>query len=174
MKEVVINKGKLKPDEVTHVVDKTRIVLRNDDGDFVLSHFERCYFLPGGKIELGENPVEAIKRECKEETNINILLDDIEPYLLIKHYLRDYEAKDGTIVNRLINTYYFSGFTSKDDIEYFNLTLPEKRDDLRAFFIDMEEAKELLKEYNKENPKATYLAIETLKALEEYEMLNLN
>lgn len=174
MKEVVINKGKLKPDEVTHVVDKTRIVLRNDDGDFVLSHFERCYFLPGGKIELDENPVEAIKRECKEETNINILLDDIEPYLLIKHYLRDYEAKDGTIVNRLINTYYFSGFTSKDDIEYFNLTLPEKRDDLRAFFIDMEEAKELLKEYNKENPKATYLAIETLKALEEYEILNLN
>lgn len=174
MREVVINKGKLKPDEVTHVVDKTRIVLRNDDGDFVLSHFERCYFLPGGKIELDENPVEAIKRECKEETNINILLDDIEPYLLIKHYLRDYEAKDGTIVNRLINTYYFSGFTSKDDIEYFNLTLPEKRDDLRAFFIDMEEAKELLKEYNKENPKATYLAIETLKALEEYEMLNLN
>lgn len=174
MKEIVINKGKLKPDEVTHVVDKVRIVLRNDDESFVLSHFERCYFLPGGKVENYETPVDAIKRECKEETNINILLDDIEPYLLIKHYLRDYEAKDGTIVNRLINTYYFSGFTSKDDIEYFNLTIPEKRDDLRAFFIDMEEAKELLKEYNKENPKATYLAVETLKALEEYEMLNLN
>ena len=37
----------------------------------------------------------------------------------------------------------------------------------------MEEAKELLKEYNKENPKATYLAIETLKVLDEYNELGI-
>lgn len=173
MKEIIINKGKLKPDEITEVLDKSRIVLRNDNNEFILSHFERVYFLPGGKIELNETPVEAVKREVKEETNIDILLDDIEPFALVKHYLRDYESKDGTIVNRLINTYYFTGFTSKDDIEYFNLTIPEKRDDLRAFYIDMEEAKELLKEYNKENPKATYLALETLKVLDEYENMNI-
>lgn len=173
MKEIVINKGKLKSDEITHVVDKARIILRNDNNEFILSHFERVYFLPGGKIELDETPVDAVKREVKEETNINILLDDIEPFVLIKHYLRDYETGDGQIVNRLINTYYFTGFTSKEDIEYFNLTLPEKRDDLRAFFIDMEEAVELLKEYNKENPKATYLAVETLKVLEEYNNLGI-
>lgn len=173
MKEIIINKGKLKPDEITHVVDKARIILRNDNDEFILSHFERVYFLPGGKIELNETPVEAVKRELKEETNIDILLDDIEPFVLIKHYLRDYESKDGTIVNRIINTYYFTGFTSKDDIEYFNLTVPEKRDDLRAFYIDMEEARELLKEYNKQNPKAAYLAVETLKVLDEYENMNI-
>lgn len=173
MKEIIINKGKLKPDEITEVLDKSRIVLRNDNNEFILSHFERVYFLPGGKIELNETPVEAVKREVKEETNIDILLDDIEPFVLVKNYLRDYESKDGSIVNRLINTYYFTGFTSKDDIEYFNLTIPEKRDDLRAFYIDMEEAKELLKEYNKENPKATYLALETLKVLDEYENMNI-
>ena len=37
----------------------------------------------------------------------------------------------------------------------------------------MEEARELLKEYNKENPKATYLAVETLKVLDEYETMNI-
>lgn len=174
MKEIVINKGRLKQDEVTHVVDKARIILRNDDGDFVLSHFERVYFLPGGKLEDDETPVEAVKREVREETNINILLDDIEPFVLVKHYLRDYESGNGEIVNRLVNTYYFTGFTSKDDIEYFNLTIPEKRDDLRAFFIDMEEARELLKEYNKENPKATYLALETIRVLDEYKELGIN
>lgn len=174
MKEVKINKAKLKDDEVTEVLDKARIVLRNDDGDFVLSHFERIYFLPGGKMELGETPVDTIKREVMEETNINILLDDTEPFLLVKNYLKDYKSRDGSIVNRLVNTYYFTGFTSKDDIEYFNLTIPEKRDDLRAFFIDMEEAIELLKEYNKENPKATYLALETLRVLDEYKELDLS
>ena len=173
MKEIVLNKTRLKQDEITEVLDKARIILRNETGEFILSHFERVYFLPGGKIELGENPVDTIKREMKEETNINILLDDTEPFVLVKNYLRDYEAQDGTIVNRLVNTYYFTGFTSKDDIEYFNLTLPEKRDDLRAFYIDMEEARELLKEYNKDNPKATYLALETLKVLDEYEKMNI-
>ena len=173
MKEIVINKGRLKPDEITHVIDKARIVLRNYDNEIVLSRFGRVYFLPGGKIEFDETPADAVKRELKEETNINILLDDIEPFVLVKHYLRDYESLDGQIVNRLINTYYFTGFTSKDDIEYFNLTLNEKQDDLKAFFIEMEEAKELLKEYNKENPKATYLAIETLKVLDEYNELGI-
>ena len=174
MKEIIINKAKLKPDEITEVLDKARIVLRNENGEFVLSHFERVYFLPGGKIETGETPSEAVIRELKEETNIDILLDDTQPFALVKNYLRDYESNDGEIVNRLVNTYYFTGFTSKDDIQYFNLTIPEKRDDLRAFYIDMEEARELLKEYNKENPKATYLALETLKVLDEYEQMNID
>ena len=173
MKEIVLNKAKLKPEEITEVLDKARIILRNDTGEFVLSHFERVYFLPGGKIEVDETPFETIKRELKEETNIDIFLDDTEPFAVVKNYLRDYQSIDGTIVNRLVNTYYFTGFTSKDDIQYFNLTIPEKRDDLRAFYIDMEEARELLKEYNKENPKATYLALETLKILDEYEQMNL-
>lgn len=173
MKEIIINKGKLKDEEVTNVVDKSRIVLRNDNGEIVLTRFGRVYFLPGGKIEVTEDPVEAIKREVKEETNIDILLDDIEPFVLVKHYLRDYELNDGTIVNRLVNTYYFTGFTSKEDIEYFNLTLNEKHDNLKAFFIEMEEGEELLNGYNKENPKATYLAIETLKVLNEYKELDI-
>ena len=173
MKEIILNKAKLKEDEITEVLNKARIILRNDNNEFILSHFERVYFLPGGKIEFDETPAQAVIRELKEETNINILLDDTEPFALVKNYLRDYKSGDGTIVNRLVNTYYFTGFTSKDDIEYFNLTIPEKRDDLRAFYIDMEEAKELLKEYNKENPKATYLALETLKILDEYEQMNI-
>ncbi len=173
MKEIILNKAKLKEDEITEVLNKARIILRNDNNEFILSHFERVYFLPGGKIEFDETPAQAVIRELKEETNINILLDDTEPFALVKNYLRDYKSGDGTIVNRLVNTYYFTGFTSKDDIEYFNLTIPEKRDDLRAFYIDMEEAKELLKEYNKENPKATYLALETLMILDEYEQMNI-
>ena len=37
----------------------------------------------------------------------------------------------------------------------------------------MEDAKELLKEYNKDNPKAAYLAVETIKVLDEYEKLEI-
>ena len=171
MKEIVINKGKLKDDELTEVLEKSRIVLRNDNDEIVMTRFKRVYFLPGGKIEEGETPVDTIKRELYEETNINILLDDIEPFVVVKNYLRDYEIDDGSIVNRLVITYYFTGFTSDDNIEYFNLTREEKEDNLRGFFIEMSEAEELIAEYDKENPRATYLALETKKVLEEYKQL---
>ena len=36
----------------------------------------------------------------------------------------------------------------------------------------MEEGIELLEDYNKENPRAAYLALETLKVLEEYKNIN--
>ena len=169
MKEIVFNKSRLKEDEITEVLEKSRIVLRNSDDEIVLTRFGRVYFLPGGKIEPGETPVDTIKREVMEETNINILLDDVEPFLVVKNYLRDYETHEGTIVNRLLITYYFTGFTTDDNIEYFNLTKVEKEDNLRGFFIDMEEVDELLSDYNKEDPRATYLAKETLAVIEEYQ-----
>ena len=173
MKEIVLNKAKLKEDEITEVLEKSRIVLRNDDDEIVFTRFGRVYFLPGGKIEPGETPVDTIKREVMEETNINILLDDIEPFCVVKNYLRDYELKDGSIVNRLVTTYYFTGFTSDDNIEYFHNTKVEREDNLRGFFIDLEEGIELIGDYNKEDPRATYLALETMKVLEEYKNINL-
>lgn len=174
MKEIVLNKTRLKEDELTETLEKARIVLRNSDGEIVMTRFNRVYFLPGGKIEPGETPVDTVKRELMEETNINILLDDIEPFVVVKNYLRDYELKDGSIVNRLLITYYFTGFTTDEHIEYFNLTKEEKEDSLRGFFIEMEEAEELISDYNKEDPKATYLALETKAVLEEYNNLELN
>lgn len=168
MKEIILNKARLKEDELTDVIEKARIVLRNDNDELVFARFGRVYMLPGGKIEMGETPVDAVKRELMEETTINILLDNTEPFAVTYNYLRDYELNDGTLVNRLVKTYYFTGYTSDETIEYFNLTQNEKEDNLRGFFIDIDEGIELLQDYNKENPKATYLALETLKVLEEY------
>ena len=168
MKEIILNKSKLKDEELSDVIEKSRIVLRNDNEELVFARFGRAYMLPGGKIEEGETPVDTVKRELLEETTINILLDDIEPFVITYNYLRDYEIEDGTLVNRLVKTYYFSGYTSDETIEYFNLTKNEKEDNLRGFFIDIEEGIELLQDYDKDNPRVAYLALETLKVLEEY------
>lgn len=172
MKEIILNKAKLKDDEITDVLEKSRAVIRNNDNEIILTRFNRVYFLPGGKLEPGEKPVDTVKREVKEETNIDILLDDIEPFCVVKNYLRDYKLNDGSVVNRLVITYYFSGFTSNDDIEYYHNTEEEKEDKLRGFFIDLDEAFELVGDYNKDNPKATYLAKETLEVLNEYKLIN--
>ena len=76
MKEIILNKGKLKDEELTDVLEKARIVLRNDNDELVFARFGRVYMLPGGKIEEGETPVDTVKRELMEETTINILLDE--------------------------------------------------------------------------------------------------
>jgi 8-oxo-dGTP diphosphatase len=51
--------------------------------------------LPGGRLELGEDPFFGLKRETKEETSIDI--DIVEP-LTVQHFTR----KDGQIITMLI------------------------------------------------------------------------
>ena len=48
------------------------IVLKNKDGKvLILKHNTGKWLLPGGKINKGENSLEGLKREIKEETGAN-------------------------------------------------------------------------------------------------------
>lgn len=51
--------------------------------------------IPGGRLELGEDPREGIKRETKEETNIDV--EVLHP-INIKHFVRN----DGQTITMLI------------------------------------------------------------------------
>lgn len=48
------------------------IILKNkDDKVLILKHNTGNWLLPGGKINKGENSLEGLKREIKEETGVN-------------------------------------------------------------------------------------------------------
>ena len=51
--------------------------------------------LPGGRLEVGEDPYEGLKREIKEEIGIDI---DIVHSLNVKHFTR----QDGQIITMII------------------------------------------------------------------------
>lgn len=70
----IYSKLKIREEETGKTVDA---VIEDAQGNIVLIKrkyppFKDYYALPGGFIEKGENPKQAVKREVKEETNLNI------------------------------------------------------------------------------------------------------
>ena len=70
----IYSKLKIREEETGKTVDA---VIEDAQGNIVLIKrkfppFKDYYALPGGFIEKGENPKQAIRREVKEETNLNV------------------------------------------------------------------------------------------------------
>jgi len=65
---------------------KSAGVLVECNGEYLLGHatgMGKCYSIPKGKVEDGEEEVEAALRELREETNISLTkahLEDKEPF----------------------------------------------------------------------------------------------
>ncbi len=68
--------------------DKVLLVKRKNT-----NYFKNYYGLPGGKIENGETPEEAAKRELLEETGISL----IKTYQLPKKFYMEVVEKNGKI-----------------------------------------------------------------------------
>jgi len=66
------------------IIEDNRLLLVSGGNN----HF---YWLPGGKLEAGETPEDALKRELKEELDVELL--SFKPYIT---YVSDQE-EDGTI-----------------------------------------------------------------------------
>jgi len=55
-----------------------RVIIKNEKGELlvILEKKWNCWVFPGGKLEPGETPEEAAKREVFEETNL--IIEDLE------------------------------------------------------------------------------------------------
>jgi 8-oxo-dGTP diphosphatase len=84
------------------VRDEKLLILQED-----LGH-RNAWDLPGGKLEYGETPEEALKREVREETGLEIAVDD---YLGLYWFMMD--TDDGQV---LCNTFRCTPVSDEIDI----------------------------------------------------------
>ena len=75
------------------IVNENKLLLLKRRKDDI--HKPNEWDIPGGRLELGENPLTGIKRETREETNIDI---EVLLPLHIHHFVRD----DGQKITMII------------------------------------------------------------------------
>lgn len=85
------------------------------------SDYGNIWAMPGGTIEFGETIEDALKREIKEETNLNI---EIEKFLGYKNYIKD---------DRHWISFHFLTQSLSDD---FKINELDKIAEMRWFSID--------------------------------------
>lgn len=56
------------------------LIIRHRQLLLAFSNNKQCFYLPGGKIDAGETPVQALCREIAEELNIPLLPEDLVYY----------------------------------------------------------------------------------------------
>ena len=81
-----------------------RVIIQNEKGELLVI-FEKkwnCWVFPGGKIESGETPEEAAKREVFEETNL--IIEDLE--IVAK---KVFNGKNQSCVGYLVKANKYSG-----------------------------------------------------------------
>ena len=94
------------------VNDKNELLLiKREDNDV---HCPGMWEIPGGRLELGEDPFEALKRETKEETNIDI--EVLNP-LKVHHFERD-DGQNITMISFLCRPKNNSVVLSKEHTDY--------------------------------------------------------
>lgn len=116
MREIVFNDYNLKEEDVERKVIRVKGLLINSNGKILLAHNNDTYQFPGGHLEDNEQMDECIIREVKEETGIDVKVEE-RPFLCIRTFDNDYFGTGKKVLNSI---YYYRFFT--DDLPNFNET----------------------------------------------------
>lgn len=107
--------------------DTNLLVIKRDSNDV---HKPNIWEFPGGRLDLGEDPFEGLKRETKEETGVDI---EIMHPLNVRHVKRD----DGQTITMLIflcKALNNNVKLSPEHTEYDWLSLEKAKEKLPEFF----------------------------------------
>ena len=104
MKTIVINHDNLKEEEVDEIVVRAKGLLIDDNDNIMLGYAHKTYQFPGGHVKEGEDNLETLLREIKEETGIVVENKNIKPFEKVIYYTKNYRNSG---LNRRNEIYYY-------------------------------------------------------------------
>lgn len=142
MKKIIINDNNLTDDEISEKVVRVKGLMINSNGKILLAHNNNTFQFPGGHLENDESMDDCIIREIKEETGIDLKVDE-EPFLCIKTYDNNYFNTGRKVLNYI---YYYRFFTDElpnlDETHYDELELAT---DFNLYYVNFSDFGNFLK-----------------------------
>lgn len=143
MKQIINNKYNLTDEDMTEIVKRVKVLLVNSDNEVLLGYSHNNYQIPGGHVEQNETLIQAVNREVKEETGMDLNVTNIEPFACAIGYYKDWPAEGK---NRKIEIYYYEIKTEeKPDLENTEYTENEKDGNFELRFIPLTSVEEELR-----------------------------
>ena len=166
MKELIINKDNLKQEDVKEVVTRVKAVMINEQNDILLAYCDDDYQFPGGHLKDGEDAYSGLIREVKEETGIESKKDDYYPFMITKHYEKNYFRTGNNRLNIMIYFIYKKVPVINDN--NIDISNYERKNGFKLCFVNLDDAEDLLIDHARTHPRFKDLAYEMLPVLDEY------
>ena len=116
MKQILINENNLKEEDLESTVIRVKGMIINSNKEMLLAHNNGTYQLPGGHKEDDEGMEETLIREVKEETGIDVELEN-GPFMQIVTYDANYFGTGKKVCSKI---YYYIIHT--DDVPNYDET----------------------------------------------------
>lgn len=168
MKMIFINDNNLEIDDLDYEVIRVKGVIINNNNEVLVAHNNNTYQLIGGHVEDGEDMEEALLREVKEETGINV--DSVSgPFMQIMTYAKNYFNSGKNVCNKI----YYYRIVSNDlpNLLETNYDELESQTDFGLFYVKLEDFKRFLRDGIKDKTIDENIGRELLLVFDEYNKL---
>ncbi|MDD5888020.1 MAG: NUDIX hydrolase [bacterium] len=168
MKMIFINDNNLEIDDLDYEVIRVKGVIINNNNEVLVAHNNNTYQLIGGHVEDGEDMEEALLREVKEETGIDV--DSVSgPFMQIMTYAKNYFNSGKNVCNKI----YYYRIVSNDlpNLLETNYDELESQTDFGLFYVKLEDFKRFLRDGIKDKTIDENIGRELLLVFDEYNKL---